>query len=118
MAFSILSLTLAALFALLSAGTRSTQIATEYNAAVVWAESKLTELGVSEPLRIGTASGRYDAKYSWQLRVARGARQGTMPPIEEEGEWELVDVSLRVWWQSLGGERDLTVSTVRLLARE
>ncbi len=113
-AFSILSLTLAALFSLLSSGTRNTRVADEYSRAVVWAESKLAEIGVSEPLRSGVRRGRVDSHYQWELRVEK------RPPREmgvfTDYEWELFDLTLRVWWLSMGQERDLALSTVRLAA--
>ncbi len=111
-AFSILSLTLSALFALLSAGTRNTRVADEYGRAVVWAESKLAQLGVSEPLRSGVSRGRFDADYQWELRVEKRPLQEVV--LFADYEWDLLDVTLRVWWQSMGRERDLSLSTVRL----
>lgn len=115
-AFSILSLTLATLFSLLSTGARSTRVADEYGEAVVWAESKLAELGVSEPLRVGTRRGSFDARYRWELRIAKRLPHDIS--VMRENEWDLLDVSLRVWWGSVGGERDLAISTARLVARD
>lgn len=116
-AFSILSLTLAALFSLLSSGTRSTRVADEYGAAVVWAESKLAQLGVSEPLRAGTTRGYFDERFHWQLQVTKRPPRRTALSLQEH-EWDLLDIALRVQWQSLGTERDIALSTMRLVARE
>lgn len=115
-AFTILSLTLAALFALLSAGARNTQVADEYSRAVVLAESKMAELGVSEPLRSGLTVGRFDSTYQWELRMDKQLRREINSHTDYG--WEVLDVSLRVWWQSMGQERDLTLSTLRLVGQE
>lgn len=113
MAFSILSLTLAALFSLLSTSSRSIRVASDYSQAVVWAESKLAQLGVSEPLRIGAIRGSFDEHYRWELRVVK--RPTRRLRREMEHEWELLDVTLRVGWESMGQQRDLVVNTARLV---
>lgn len=115
-AFSILSLTLAALFSLLSAGTRSTRVAGEYGDAMVHAESMLAQLGVTEVLRPGTTRGRFDEDFMWTLTVTKRPR--TEHPERREIKWDLLDVTLRVSWRSMGGERDVELSTVRLAAGE
>ncbi len=115
-AFSILSLTLAALFSLLSSGARSTRVADEYDDAVVWAESKLAELGVSEPLRVGTTRGYFDKRFQWVLQVSK--RPSRQIALSLDNEWDLLDIVLRVQWQSIGTERELSLSTMRLVARE
>ncbi len=114
-AFSILSLTLAALFALLSAGTRNTRVADEYSRAVVFAETKMAELGVTAPLRSGTTQGRFDEDYLWELRVGKPLRHEVS--LDPDEEWELLELTLRVAWQSMGQERDITLSTLRVVAR-
>ncbi len=115
-AFSILSLTLAAIFSLLSSSSRSTRVADEYSRAVVWAESKLAQLGVSEPLRLGTARGSFDEDYRWELQVVKRPSREAMHSIMYE--WALLDVSLRVSWESMGQERDLILNTARLVGGE
>lgn len=115
-AFSILSMTLAALLSLLSTGARNTQIADEYSRAVVWAESRLAELGVTRPLRKGVTHGSFDADYQWELRVIKRPPRKTS--ISMDKEWDTLDVTLRIWWLSMGQERELSLSTVRLVAEE
>jgi len=115
-AFSILSLTLAAVFALLSSGTRSTHISDEYSKAVVLAESKVAELGITEPLRPGTLRGRFDSSYQWELHVNKRVRKNVDPYADYP--WDVLNVTLRVWWKSMGEERDITLSTLRLAGNE
>jgi len=115
-AFSILSITLAAVFALLSSGTRNTRISDEYSQAAVLAESKLDELGITEPLRTGLSKGRFDSTYQWELRVAE--RQRENPDPHADYAWDILNVTLRVWWESMGEERNITLSTIRLMAQE
>lgn len=111
-AFSILSMSLSVLFALLSTGSRNTQVSDEYNRAVVLAESKLDELGVTKPLHTGLTSGVFDSTYHWELRVERRLRRDK--DFDRDLDWKLFDVSLRVWWQSMGQERDISLATIRL----
>lgn len=115
-AFSILSLTLAALFSLFSTSTRNTQVGDEYSYAVLLAESKLAELGITEPLRPGFTRGRFDGSFQWEMRVDKQARRETGQ--YDEFNWDVLDVSLRLWWDSVGQERELTLSTIRLVARD
>lgn len=115
-AFSILSLTLAAVFALLSSGTRNTRISDEYSKAVVLAESKMAELGVTDPLRTGLTRGRFNSTYTWEMRVTMQQRQREYP--HEDYAWDILNVNLKVSWLGMGDERDLTISTMRLAPRE
>lgn len=111
-AFSILSLTLAALFSLLSTSTRNTRIAGEYGDAMVHAESMMAQLGVTGPLRTGTTRGHFDDDFMWTLQVTKRPRRERLE--RREINWDLLDVTLRVSWRSMGGERDVELSTIRL----
>jgi hypothetical protein len=72
----------------------------------------LLEIGVSVPLRVGVSHGRFDSSYHWELRVDKvPVRQYSGA---EDDNWELMEVVLRVWWESMGQERDITLSTLRL----
>jgi general secretion pathway protein I len=115
-AFSILSLSLSVMFAILSSGSRTTQISDEYSRAVVLAESKLDELGVSFPLHDGASQGSFDSFYHWDLRMDKRLRRETS--FTGDPGWNLFDVTLRVWWQSAGQERDIVLSTLRLAEKE
>jgi general secretion pathway protein I len=70
-AFVIFALGFGILLQILSSCLHSTAQSADYTRAALWAQSLLDPLGVGETLREGASSGRFDDKYSWQLRVAK-----------------------------------------------
>lgn len=114
-AFSILALSLGVLLALFSGGLRNAGIAHEYSRAVTLAESKLAEVGVTEPLAPGERQGAFDGPYRWRTQVEEyirgdeGAR-ATAP-------LHAYRVTVRVSWEGALGDRSVALSTLRLAGR-
>jgi general secretion pathway protein I len=70
-AFVIFAIGFGILLQILSSCLHSTAQSADYTRAALWAQSLLDPAGVGETLREGASSGRFDDKYSWQLRVAK-----------------------------------------------
>lgn len=70
-AFVIFALGFGVLLQILSSCLHTTAQSADYTRAALWAQSLLDPLGVGEPLREGGASGRFDDKYKWQLRISK-----------------------------------------------
>jgi general secretion pathway protein I len=111
-AFSILALSLGVLLALFSSGLRNTGVAYEYSRAVILAESKLAEPGVTEPLEIGTRQGSFDGQYRWRTEVAEYLLKDE--PIQASVPLRAYQVTVRVSWSGVLGDRSVALSTLRL----
>ncbi|MDR3389268.1 MAG: prepilin-type N-terminal cleavage/methylation domain-containing protein [Rudaea sp.] len=78
-AFVIFALGFGVLLQILSGCLHTTAQAADYTRASLWAQSLLDTQGVGETLQEGDASGNFDDKYSWRLRVAK-----IQPPEEPQ----------------------------------
>lgn len=112
-AFSILAMSLGVLLALFSGGLRNTGIAHEYSRAVTLAESKLAEVGVTEPLAPGERQGAFDGQYRWRTQVAEYIDGGGRAPEPLQA----YRVTVRVSWEGAQGDRSVALSTLRLAGR-
>ena len=70
-AFVIFALGFGVLLQILGGCLHTTAQAADYTRASLWAQSLLDTQGIGETLQEGAASGSFDDKYSWQLRVAK-----------------------------------------------
>jgi len=70
-AFVIFALGFGVLLQILSTCLHSTAQSADYTRAALLAQSLLDPVGVGEPLGEGSSGGRFDDKYTWQLRVAK-----------------------------------------------
>lgn len=68
-AFVILALAMAVLMQIFSRGLTGADLAERYSKAALLAESKLAAIGVEEPLKEGSYTGKFDDDFSWQLKV-------------------------------------------------
>jgi general secretion pathway protein I len=110
-AFSILSLSLATLFALFGSGVRSTAVARDYQQALVVAESRMAYLqGVTaQQLKMESAQGETPDGYYWKSAVT---------PLEQEppvvAGFTLYQLEVQVSWQEGGHARQIDLATLRL----
>ena len=70
-AFVIFALGFGVLLQILSGCLHTTAQSADYTRASLWAQSLLDIEGVGEALQEGGRSGKFDDKYSWQLRIAK-----------------------------------------------
>jgi len=70
-AFVIFALGFGVLLQILSGCLHTTAQSADYTRASLWAQSLLDTEGVGEALQEGGRSGKFDDKYSWQLRIAK-----------------------------------------------
>ena len=70
-AFTILALALTVLFRIFSGGLRNVDASADYALAVLVAEGKLAEPGVSTPLQIDTADGVEADKFTWYRSITQ-----------------------------------------------
>ena len=122
-AFTILALTLGVLWQIFSATAQRATVVQETHRAVMLAESKMSELALTDLVRAGADAGEADATFRWQRRVepleARRATPGTRP-------WAAYRVIVQVQWSPREGRlygqdgplRSVVLTTVRMGAAE
>ncbi|MFQ5955239.1 MAG: prepilin-type N-terminal cleavage/methylation domain-containing protein [Kiloniellales bacterium] len=114
-AFAVLALVLAAAFQLLGSGLGGSERAGRYTHALLAAQSKLAEIGVSDRLRPGRMGGVLDGGYRWRAEVRRllpGA--AAEPEAERRLPVDAYEVTVTVSW----GAEAVTLDTLRLATRD
>jgi general secretion pathway protein I len=113
-ALTILAISLAVIFSIFSVGLRGRRAAEDYEQATMLAESKLSSLGVDEPIREGETVGRFNDQFWWKTAVT---------PYHEEGRNEDKDtlkplvVTVMVSWNEGNETKSVTLKTLRLVPR-
>lgn len=90
-----------------------TQRAAERSEAAMYARSLLDTAFVTEPVRAGTRSGRFDRQFQWQLQVTPWNPPGKPPP---NAALRLYQLDLDVRWTGGGHPHNAHFSTLRLAA--
>lgn len=106
-AFAILALTLGVLLNIFSGGLRNLGDGQHYTRAVLDAQSKLAEIGVSQPLAPGEISGEIDDVYRWSARISPLA-------LSPGGLATLYQVDLTVKWGEAGAARAVRLQTLKI----
>ena len=79
-AFLIFALGIGILMQILATSMHSTRTSSDYTMAALWAQSKLDVIGVGEPIEAGSANGKFDDDYSWELNITQVDPAGIEPP--------------------------------------
>jgi general secretion pathway protein I len=101
-------------FRIMGGATRGAGDADRYTRAVLLAESRLAELGASEPLRAGERTGESGDGFLWRVsvrpyQVSQGPPAPNLPvPVE---------VTVTVAWGSEERPGEISLTTLRLAAR-
>lgn len=108
-AFSITALALGILFQIYAKGTTAAILGNEYNQATAIAESKIASLGITEELETLAQSGTENGKYHWQIEVQDYATDtpAFVSPVS------LKQVTLKVYWESRGHTRSISLNTLK-----
>jgi general secretion pathway protein I len=118
-AFVILALVLGTLMQIFSGGLRSVGRASEYQRAVLFAQSKLATMGIETAIKEGEESGEFDKTFRWQTSIkpfqeppsetvdASGALKPVLPVT-------LMEVEIRVQWGDTMQPYSLSMKTMRL----
>ena len=106
-AFAILGLTLGVLMNVFSGGLRNLGDGSHYTRAVLDAQSRMAEIGLSQPLVPGETSGDVDATYRWSARVVPLA-------LSPSGNVSLYQVDVTVKWGEGAAQRAVSLQTLKL----
>jgi general secretion pathway protein I len=116
----LLAITFASLMRVAGSSLNLTARSAERSQAALWARSLLDSAFVLEPIRTGRRSGRFDARYSWQMNVqpfqlpASAPLPGAQPqPQAPASPLRLYRLDLDVLWQSAGHAYSARFSTLR-----
>ena len=122
-AFVILALVGTALFRLFGASLNNASLADEYSRAVLYAESRLAAATVETPLRERSDQGASDdGRYAWSTKVETYVPPGATADQERMAQmlplrpWRLTVIVS--WPGDFGGQRSLSLSTVRLAIKQ
>ncbi|WP_018879395.1 prepilin-type N-terminal cleavage/methylation domain-containing protein [Thioalkalivibrio sp. ALE9] len=109
-AFVIMALVLGVLFQVFGTGLRTTAAADEYAQAATLAQGRLALAADTPPLEAGTRDGHFaGTPFRWEQRI-----QPLQVDAPRPDDLAAFQVSIRVWWPSGRGERELVLDTIRL----
>lgn len=106
-AFAILALTLGVLMNIFSGGLRNLGDGEQYTRAVLQAQSKLSEIGVSQPLTPGETSGEFGASSRWTTQI-------TPVALTPSGNASLYQVDVTVQWGDGTKQRAVSLQTLKI----
>jgi general secretion pathway protein I len=114
-AFAIMALAMGVFMEVTATSLRAAQRSSDFTQAALWAQSKLDSLGMGEPLREQSDSGRFDDKFDFVLDV----RKLEAPPgdptstVVEQVPVDLFRVELAVRWDEGRHPREMKFVTMR-----
>ncbi len=114
-AFAVMALTLIAAYQLLGTGLRGSARAERVTLALLAAESKLAEIGVSAPLRAGRSGGALGGGYRWRAEVRRRREPAAEASSAAASPVAAYEVSVTVSWGGRAAE-SVRLETLRLAA--
>lgn len=109
-AFTIAAMSLGVLFQIYAKGTTSAILGEEYAQAIVIAESKLAEVGISENLEISERTGLEYNKYNWHI-ITRDYIEDS--PSDFTSNLSLKEVTVEVYWNSQRNQRSIKLHTLK-----
>jgi len=119
-AIGLVAATLGVAFQIVGGAARGTIDADRYSRAVLLAESRLAELGVTEPLRQGETYGEGGDGFQWLVAVRPmpgyqpGAASGTQQSTSLAGTVVPLVVSVTIAWGPDERPSEVTLTTLRL----
>jgi general secretion pathway protein I len=114
-AFSILAMALTALLSVFGGGLRLASVADDTALATSFAQSKLAEVGVVEPLSEGQTSGAFDERFRWIVDV-RPQELADKEIDSSNLPVQLYRVDVRVEWDEGKRTRAINLTTFRIAA--
>lgn len=110
-AFAILSLTLGVLIQIFSRAMHTAALSGAYSRAATLAEAQLQRVGLEIPLEVGMHQGEPEEGLVWQLSIEEYVLDDRFP---WEPSLQPYQVISRVTWETAEGQRELSLSTLRL----
>jgi general secretion pathway protein I len=108
-AILLLALAFGAVMHVAGAATEVTGHARELNRVAMLADTTLDTAGRREPLRVGTQTGRYDARHQWRSVVSE-----QQPFPGQTADLHVYRVDLDIAWHEGSSERKAHFATLRV----
>lgn len=118
LALSIFALSFALVLDTLGRGLRNARTAADLTQAALWAQNLLDALGVTEKLEPGSSSGRFDAKFRYDLRVDKFEPLDGPTKPDSNFPVQMLKVELVVLWGNENGLRSERFVTVKSRLKE
>ncbi|MBL8703560.1 MAG: hypothetical protein JNM30_01885 [Rhodospirillales bacterium] len=117
-ALGLVAATVAAGFQILGTSLRGVGDADRYTRAVLLAESRMAELGISVPLQIGETLGEAGEGYLWRVSV-RPLASYAPPPAGTDGGLPLLplEVTVTIAWGAEAQPQEVVLTGLRLVQR-
>jgi general secretion pathway protein I len=112
-AFVVLAIILALVLRLAATISRASGLSADYAMATLQAENILAEAQFAQELPAGTTAGVAAGQWHWQRRVT--PYHETDRTFDTNPAWQLVRVDIDVNWNRGGRERNMSMSTLRLM---
>jgi len=112
-AFTILALSLGALYQVFGSGMTAARLGDAYSRAVLHAQSALEAVGREQELAAGVTRGRFDDVYGWETTIAAypwrgGGAPGTRSRVEP------YTATVVVFWDDGPRRREVSLTTLLL----
>ena len=105
-AFTILAVSIGALLVAFSGGIRNTALTKDYTQAVIIANSRLAETGLTDSLSQQSTFEGVEGKYQWKRII-------NLLDVDPIDSWQLYDVRVVVSWKTLNGSRSFELKSLR-----
>lgn len=117
-ALGLVAATVAAGFQILGRSLRGVADSDRYTRAILLAESRMAELGVSEPLQVGERLGEAGEGYVWRVSVRPLASYAPPPPGTDGGMPLLpLEVTVTIAWGAEERPQEVALTALRLVQR-
>lgn len=117
-ALGLVAATVAAGFQILGRSMRGVGDSDRYTRAVLLAESRMAELGVSEPLQLGERLGEAGEGYVWRVSVRPLGSYVPPPPGADTGLPLLpLEVTVTIAWGPEERPQEVALTALRLVQR-
>jgi general secretion pathway protein I len=115
LALAIFALGFGLLLETIATSARTVRVAGDVGHAALWAQNRLDQLGISEPVEEGVRSGNFDEVYRYVMQTQRYLPEDSQ--VKEQGG-ELYRIELLVSWGQTPNERTERFSTLRIKLKE
>ena len=111
-AFTVLAVSLGAIFYAFGTGATNAALSERYTIATLLAESQLAATGVETPLVFGASEGKLTDGYRWRQTVSPIGNSTAEPSKRQTAQ--LYEVVLEVLWDESGKTRSVSLRTHRI----
>jgi general secretion pathway protein I len=114
-ALAIFAIGFGLLIETIATSARTVRVAGDVGHAALWAQNRLDQLGIAEPIEPGTKSGAFNEIYRYEQNITPYKADDS---VAGPSAGDLYLVELKVIWGERNGERVERFSTLRLKLKD